>query len=874
MTMDRRKSIKNIALGAIAPNFIVTDTSLQLSKNLNPEKKVFFESGWNKWPDMEWVGPEYWGNRLQDWHIQSGKAICQISAPNRTLHNLTTQITASNGSFQSSVKIKFINAEAPKSSNYHVGFRIGAKGPFEDYRSAAVFGKGIDIGITPEGKIFIDGERIGEYTDFPEEVLLMFKATPKRGNTYSLTMEVFNPHNNELLISATKTGFSSEQLEGNIALLSSVGDRKYSEDIAAASFSDWKISGTKLNQKPEQVYGPICFAQYTLHNKILKLTAQLAPVERVLSNTIKLQVKINGGWKTIATASIDPMARTAGFRIKQWDQKTSIPYRIKLVVPLRNSEKEFYYQGSIAGEPKEDANVKAAVFSCNADYGFPDSDIAPNIAFHRPDLTLFLGDQFYESTGGFGVQRTPMDKATLDYLRKWMMFGWSYRDIFRHIPCAIIPDDHDVYHGNVWGEGGKAADTSLGWGAAAQDSGGYKMPPEWVNMVQKTQTSHLPDAFDPTPVKQGIDVYYTHWNYGGISFAILEDRKFKSAPANILPPEAEVVNSFVQNLEFDIKSFDSSEADLLGSRQLNFLEQWAQDWSNKAQMKAILSQTIFNTVSTLPEGSTSGAIIPKLKIPELGEYVPGDTVNADMDTNGWPKTGRDAALEKIRKCYAFHIAGDQHLASFSKYGVDTYGDSGFAFAGPALNNLWPRRWWPPVENAADHTVEKPAYTGNFEDGFGNKMTIKAVANPRQTGIEPTRIYDRATGYGLVTFNKKDRTIHTECWPRYEDPAKNPNGQYAGWPTTVTQEDNYGRKPVAWLPEIKVNGIENPVIAIINEDSGELVYILRINGKKFTPKVFTKGRYTIKVSDPDKGIELQKNKIKASAKPRKTLLFSA
>ena len=46
-------------------------------------------------------------------------------------------------------------------------------------------------------------------------------------------------------------------------------------------------------------------------------------------------------------------------------------------------------------------------------------------------------------------------------------------------------------------------------GYAAQDSGGYKMAPSWVNMVQRVQTSHLPDPVDPTPVLQGITVYYT-----------------------------------------------------------------------------------------------------------------------------------------------------------------------------------------------------------------------------------------------------------------------------------------------------------------------------------------------------------------------------
>jgi hypothetical protein len=109
------------------------------------------------------------------------------------------------------------------------------------------------------------------------------------------------------------------------------------------------------------------------------------------------------------------------------------------------------------------------------------------------------------------------------------------------------------------------------------------MPAEWVNAVQVTQTSHLPDPYDPTPVEQGIDVYYTRWDYGGVSFAILEDRKFKSAPANVLPAEARVLNGWIQNPDFDVRDHrDLPNAELLGPRQMAFLEEWAEDWSGAA----------------------------------------------------------------------------------------------------------------------------------------------------------------------------------------------------------------------------------------------------------------------------------------------------
>jgi hypothetical protein len=408
-----------------------------------------------------------------------------------------------------------------------------------------------------------------------------------------------------------------------------------------------------------------------------------------------------------------------------------------------------------------------------------------------------------------------------------------------------------VYHGNIWGEGGKEAPTDEGWGYVAQDQGGYKMPAEWVNVVQRTQTSNLPDAYDPTPVKQDISVYYTDWTFGGVSFAILEDRKFKSAPKNVLPKEAQVKNGFIQNPNFDITQQYDIDADLLGERQLKFLEHWAADWSGQAQMKAVLSQTPFCTLATLPEGSLIDEVVPSLEIPPRGKYVQGDAPVTDMDSGGWPQKGRDKAIRRMRKGRAFHIAGDQHLGSTVEYGIDEHGDAGFAFAGPALNNIWPRRWWPQVPEAHKPLPGQPKNTGNFTDGFGNLMSVYAVANPVQTDREPSIIYDRATGYGMVTFDKAERTIRIECWPRYVDPESNPEGQYDGWPLVVHQQDNDGRRPVTYLPTVKVNGMQDPVVQVYRQEDEELVYALRINGSSFRPKVYDRTAYKLRVGDPDR-----------------------
>lgn len=854
--MDRKESIKTLLFGAVSIPFAKKpDSGKNSFKPDNRFPVTSMQSSWDKWPDMQWTGPEWWGNRLQDWKIENGYLVCAVSAPNRTLHCLTHQLSENTGDFVISVDIEILLASG--SEEDQAGFEIGSRAKsrpvaveFDDYRRNAVFGEGSRAGIDGKGRLFIGQEKSRRPVSFDGMVRLQLSAVYS-GEAYELTLSAVSLPNEEELGRLTVQEIDPVQLTGNAALLSHISSRQRSENDPSVRFSNWDLSGRKVVHKPDQTFGPVCFSQYTLDRGVVKMTVQMAPVEQIEGHIAELQLRQGEEWITRGQSDIDPLSRTAHFRMENWDYKESIPYRIRLKLPLKNQTEEYIYDGTIAAEPESASQVKVAVFSCNSHYGFPNTEVVENVTKHQPDMALFLGDQIYESHGGFGVERShDTEKVALDYLRKWYMFGWSYRDLFRHIPAAFIPDDHDVFHGNIWGEGGESAPTENGWGYEAQDEGGYKYPPEWVNMVERTLTSHLPDPFDSTPIKQGIGVYYTDWVYGGISFAILEDRKFKTAPGNVLPEEAKVVNGFIQNRGFDIKKYYDIDAELLGKRQIDFLQNWVADWRYGAQMKAVLSQTNFCTLATLPEGSILDSEVPNLEIPSRGAYVEGDAPTADMDSNGWPPKERDHALRIIRKGFAFHIAGDQHLASTVQYGVDDYGDAGFAFAGPALNNIWPRRWWPPVKPEHKPLSGRPKNTGNFEDGFGNKMTVYAVANPVRTQRRPALIYDRVTGYGMVVFDKSDQTIRIECWPRYVDPEANPEGQYDGWPIYIRQEDNYGRKPTGYLAGFEIEGIKNPVLELHNQQTGELEYALRISEKSFKPKVFEESLYTIRIGDPD------------------------
>ena len=834
--MNRRESLRLMLMAAVGARHLLRPSGIR-------GQEIGFASQWQSWPDMRWAGPEYWGNRLQDWGVEGGIVTCRVRGPNRTLHCLTHQVASP--SFVTEVHCD-LRALAEGGAEALGGFRVGVKGRFDDPRSAAVHGTGVDVGIGGDGRIRIGETRSPRGIDPSQPVRLRLEVTWREGRAQT-TLTVFSAENGATLAQLDDGRLGFEDVVGNVALLSHAPDQGARD---GAAFSHWTISGDGVQADLTRTFGPIMFAQYTIHGDVLKLTAQLAPVDDIPGLRPRLETRAEGGrWIERSTASIDALSRTARFRVDPWEGD-EVEYRVRLEVPTATGVVDFVYHGTIAAEPHATERLRAAVFSCNADHGFPDGEVVRNVLVQRPDLCLFLGDQFYESSGGFGIETDSVEEAALDMLHKWYMFGWSYRDLFRHVPAAFIPDDHDVYHGNIWGESGKVAPTDEGWGAVAQDQGGYKMPARWVNAVQMAQTSHLPDAYDPTPVEQGIGVYYTRWDYGGVSFAILEDRKFKSAPLNVLPAEARVGNGMIQNPDFDIRMHrDLPGASLLGERQMSFLRDWAADWSGSSFMKVVLSQTNFAAVHTIPSDHDSPAGAPSFPIPQPGEYVEGDKLIVDMDTNGWPQGKRDEVLGILRTCAAFHIAGDQHLATVVRHGIDRFGDAGFTFTGPALNNLWPRRWWPPVEARERALDSGPPYSGDYFDAFGNRVTVYAAANPQATGLEPAILRDRSTGYGIVTFDTLAERIEIECWPRHTDPALGDAGQYSDWPIVIRREQGDGRTPLAHVP-VEVEGLPNAVVEL-RMAGGELVLARRLSQSSFAMPVFGFAEYVVRAGDPDR-----------------------
>ena len=800
-----------------------------------------FQSAFPVHTERTWIGPEYWANPLQDWRIAHGRLECAVSGMNRNVNLLTHQLGSEGGAFQMSVRLGRLEPASATADPGWAGFRVGIRGPIEDYRYAAIRGRGLNAGVTTTGVLFIGDEQaraaLGRRGRLPlRDVELRLTATPA-GDVYRVRLTAHDPRSGRRL-GAVSARVAAGELNGNVALVcewapggAPSNQNSYSRQNNRRGgdvrfwFRDWRLAGEKVEAHPERAWGPILWSMYTLSRGVLKMTAQMPPLGEADSQTVALQVKRNGQWQTIDTEPIHTLARTATFRIADWDASQDVPYRLVYsLIGAGGNAVEHYWEGVVRHDPVEKETLVVAAFTGNQDTGFPNTPILRNLRHHDPDVLFFSGDQIYENVAGFGIQRAPVETAALDYLRKWYLLGWSFGDLMRDRVTVCMPDDHDVYQGNIWGGGGRKITL------AEHERGGYVMPAEWVNMVQRTQTAHLPDPYDPRPVAQGITVYYTDMLYGRVSFGIIEDRKFKSGPKGLTPPTGGRPDH-ITDPNFDRDAFDPPGATILGERQIEFIRHWTQDWAG-ADFKVSLTQTIFANAAT-----THG--------PKFMRLV------ADMDSNGWPHSARDRALRELRKGYVFMIGGDQHLPSIIHHGVEEFNDAGWSFCVPSIAAGYPRLF-EPEEPGRNRRPGMPDYTGERLDPFGNKITVWAVANPKKKWRPHPleRLMDKASGYGLVRFHKKTGKITIECWPLLVDVSKPGARQFPGWPLTIGLEDNFPKRGVAWLPRVVVRGMENPVIQVVRQATGEHVYTLRIHGTAWQPRVFSKtGRYILRVGEP-------------------------
>ena len=141
------------------------------------------------------------------------------------------------------------------------------------------------------------------------------------------------------------------------------------------------------------------------------------------------------------------------------------------------------------------------------------------------------------------------------------------------------------------------------------------------------------------------------------------------------------------------------------------------------------------------------------------------------------------------------------------------------------------------------------WTGDYWDGLGNQITMLAYANPRRSTAtndsEPTVM-------ASSRFNKNDRTITFECWPRFADVRQGDAAQFPGWPITVKWRDNDGRHVVGELPELTSTWGDRPVVQVIHEQTNEVLYTVRWPTNRVRLPVYAEGTYTVRLGQNSPG----------------------
>jgi hypothetical protein len=496
----------------------------------------------------------------------------------------------------------------------------------------------------------------------------------------------------------------------------------------------------------------ILWSQYCQHLGKMKMLVHLdsdptAPAEgKVEAAQLWLRDKAEAGWEFALSQPIDSLTATALFEIDSWPRHQTKLFRVTCG--------DSVWEGIFRAEPDEGSVLKLAGLSCHKDIAWPWKEAIAELIAHDPDLVFFSGDQIYENDYGSPMYRAmtkeEVPKGMKNYLEKYRKFGEAFRELMRDRPTIMITDDHDVFANDLWGRGGIRMNGD-------RTTGGYPTHPDWVNAAEYTQTANLPDPVNPGPHGDGILAYYTSLQYGGVNFAILEDRKFKSAPSEVIteliappgfqwpdPRETDFEIEVVLDPDYDCTQLDRPDLQLLGQEQEAFLK----DWSDK-----------------LKQSGRIGAVLSSSPWAHVAMYSP---TSADTDSNAWPQSGRNRALKAIGDAPVVLLHGDVHLGTLGRHGVDAFNDGPVTYSLPSFSSRASRKW-EPLEAGQNREAGAPENTGEFQDRFGNKITMYGAGN----GLN---------GYGIILFDTEKREIELQFHPLNEErrPAR---VEVPGWPYT-------------------------------------------------------------------------------------------
>ena len=265
-----------------------------------------FRADFKKINDRVWIGSSFWAVPMEDWEIKSDRLEFSGVEKQSRLHILTHVLGERKGDFVLSGDLGLLEDKGNKGA---VGFAVGIKDNTdpESVKAACYFGKGVSVGVNLNGEIYIDDKKAELPNGFGFQKFSLKLEGRNNGSQTELILLANDANGKTVTLKHEVTG----ALDGLVAL-ENKGDQKGESTFW---WSDMQLAGTMVEYKPENSFGPILWAMYTLSRGRLKLTAQLPPVGIKDSQKVELELFKNGKWVKEAMVEIDPVSFTSIFTI-------------------------------------------------------------------------------------------------------------------------------------------------------------------------------------------------------------------------------------------------------------------------------------------------------------------------------------------------------------------------------------------------------------------------------------------------------------------------------------------------------------------------------------------------------------------------------
>ena len=286
-----------------------------------------------------WVAPEIWTTPMMDWQLNDGRIEVVQGGRGHDLQLLTHQMRSGNGRFSMSVRTGSLRDPSQENSLGATGFRFAVTGAMpEEYRSNLFGSNGVNAGVTTDGRLFVGNKFSSSSIDAShlEDIRLEIEINC-RGVNAEATIKALPGTGSGSALGEFSASIKSDPLIGNIGLFCGPIDNSGQSNASRRAggsgdfrfwFRDWSVSGNKIKEKKAQTFGPLLWSQYTTTDNILKMTAHIAPIGRGENKTVVLSLKDGDNWKSVQSGSIDPLSRTAHFRIEDWDSSKDVEYRL------------------------------------------------------------------------------------------------------------------------------------------------------------------------------------------------------------------------------------------------------------------------------------------------------------------------------------------------------------------------------------------------------------------------------------------------------------------------------------------------------------------------------------------------------------------